>query len=157
MLKAPTVFVSSPSESVGSTTMARRVSASVSMGRFPVTNFRNMLRTLAGNRLPKIPLRRHQWVELNVRLAVLERSYPMELGEGDFRILEALQTEGRLSNQELAERAGMSTSPCWRRVRRLEEVGVIQGYQAQIDRAAVGLGVLAFIRVKINAHSQKEA
>ena len=59
----------------------------------------------------------------------------MELDEGDFRILEALQTEGRLSNQELAERAGMSTSPCWRRVRRLEEVGVIQGYQAQIDRA----------------------
>lgn len=81
----------------------------------------------------------------------------MDLDEGDFRILEALQTEGRLSNQELAERVGMSTSPCWRRVRRLEEVGVIQGYQAQIDRATVGLGVLAFIRVKIDAHSQKEA
>ena len=51
----------------------------------------------------------------------------------------------------------MSTSPCWRRVRRLEEAGVIRGYQAQTDRAAVGLGVLAFIRVKIDAHSHKEA
>jgi DNA-binding Lrp family transcriptional regulator len=76
---------------------------------------------------------------------------------GDVRILRALQAEGRLTNQELAERVGMSTSPCWRRVRRLEESGVIRGYQAIIDRRAVGLGVLAFVRVLIDTHSHDEA
>jgi DNA-binding Lrp family transcriptional regulator len=80
-----------------------------------------------------------------------------DLETGDVRILRALQAEGRLTNQELAERVGISTSPCWRRVRRLEETGVIRGYQAVIDRRKVGLGVLAFIRVKIDSHSDVEA
>jgi len=72
-------------------------------------------------------------------------------------LLRALQAEGRLTNQELAERVGMSTSPCWRRVRRLEEAGVIRGYQAVLDRRKVGLGVLAFVRVGIDRHSEEEA
>ncbi|HEV2675628.1 MAG TPA: Lrp/AsnC family transcriptional regulator, partial [Aliidongia sp.] len=59
--------------------------------------------------------------------------------------------------QELAERVGMSASPCWRRVKRLEESGVIRGYQAVVDRRAVGLGVLAFVRVLIDTHSHDEA
>lgn len=80
-----------------------------------------------------------------------------ELDGGDIRILRALQADGRLSNQDLADRVGMSTSPCWRRVRRLEETGVIRGYQAVIDRRALGLGVLAFIRVTIDSHSRDEA
>ena len=81
----------------------------------------------------------------------------MKFERGDARILEALQKEGRLTNQELAERVGMSSSPCWRRVKRLEETGVIRGYQAVIDRRAIGLGVLAFVRVLIDTHSHSEA
>ncbi|EJZ21277.1 Lrp/AsnC family transcriptional regulator [Rhizobium sp. Pop5] len=81
----------------------------------------------------------------------------MEFEPGDIRILKALQSEGRLTNQELAERVGMSTSPCWRKVKRLEEAGVIRGYQAVVDRRAVGLGVLAFVRVQIDTHSHDEA
>lgn len=75
----------------------------------------------------------------------------------DMRILAALQEDGRLTNQDLADRVGLSTSPCWRRVRRLEEEGVIQGYKAVLDRRQLGLGVLAFIRVKIDSHSEAEA
>lgn len=75
----------------------------------------------------------------------------------DIRILEALQGDGRLTNQALAEDVGLSTSPCWRRVRQLEETGVIDGYRAALDRQKIGLGVLAFVRVKIDSHSEAEA
>jgi Lrp/AsnC family transcriptional regulator, leucine-responsive regulatory protein len=80
-----------------------------------------------------------------------------ELDAGDLRILKVLQTEGRLTNQELADKVGLSTSPCWRRVKRLEESGVIKGYQAVLDRRRLGLGVLAFIRIGIDSHSEAEA
>ena len=79
------------------------------------------------------------------------------LEPADIRILEGLQEDGRLTNQALSERVGLSTSPSWRRVRQPEENGVIQGYRAVLDRRAVGLGVLAFIRVKIDSHSAEEA
>jgi Lrp/AsnC family transcriptional regulator, leucine-responsive regulatory protein len=81
----------------------------------------------------------------------------IKLEAGDIRILRALQVDGRLTNQELAEKVGMSTSPCWRRVRRLEEAGVIRGYEAVLDRRALDLGVLAFVRVTIDSHSRDEA
>lgn len=75
----------------------------------------------------------------------------------DIKILTTLQQEGQLTNQALAEHVGMSTSACWRRVRQLEEAGIIQGYRAVFDRRKIGLGVLAFIRVKIDGHSAEEA
>ncbi|QHB33766.1 Lrp/AsnC family transcriptional regulator [Yersinia canariae] len=75
----------------------------------------------------------------------------------DIKILKQLQRAGRMTNQELADKVGMATSPCWRRVRQLEESGVITGYQANIDRRKIGLGILAFIRVKIDSHSEEEA
>lgn len=75
----------------------------------------------------------------------------------DVRILTALQADGRLTNQDLADHVGLSTSPCWRRVRKLEDDGVIQGYKAVLDRRKLGLGVLAFVRVKIDSHSETEA
>ncbi len=75
----------------------------------------------------------------------------------DCRILDALQTEGRLTNVELAERVAMSTSPCWRRVRQLEAGGVIKGYRAELDRRRLGLGVLAFVSVQIDSHGDAEA
>ena len=64
----------------------------------------------------------------------------------DARILAALQQDGRMTNQTLAEHLGMSASPCWRRVRQLEEHRFIQGYRAVLDRRKIGLGVMVFIR-----------
>jgi DNA-binding Lrp family transcriptional regulator len=75
----------------------------------------------------------------------------------DLRILEALQADGRLTNQALSEQVGLATSPCWRRVHHLEETGVIRRYRADLSRQRLGLGVLAFIRVKIDSHSATEA
>ncbi|MBO9400442.1 MULTISPECIES: Lrp/AsnC family transcriptional regulator [unclassified Shimia] len=79
------------------------------------------------------------------------------LDAADKRILAALQAEGRLSNADLAEATGMSTSPCWRRTRRLEEQGYIKGYRADIDRKQIGLGVLVFVTIQIDTHSAEEA
>nr|WP_319485336.1 Lrp/AsnC family transcriptional regulator [uncultured Cohaesibacter sp.] len=81
----------------------------------------------------------------------------MSYSSADTRILKALQEDGRLTNQTLADKVGLSTSPCWRKVRQLEDSGVIDGYSARINRRAVGLGVLAFIRVKIDSHSEEES
>ena len=58
--------------------------------------------------------------------------------EQDQRILAQLQKEGRATNQELADAVGMSTSACWRRVRALEESGVISGYAALVEREQAG-------------------
>ena len=69
------------------------------------------------------------------------------LDKFDWAILNELQTNGRLTNAELAQRVGLSAAPCWRRVRALEESGVIKGYRADIDRQKVGLDVLAFVRL----------
>lgn len=80
-----------------------------------------------------------------------------KLDPADLRILRLLQAEGRLTNQELAERAGLSASHCWRRTRALEEAGLVQGYAARLDRRGLGLGVLAFVRVVIESHSAAEA
>lgn len=79
------------------------------------------------------------------------------LDAADRRIIEVLQSEGRLSNVELAERVAMATSPCWRRVRQLEAAGIVKGYRAEIDRRKVGLGVLAFISVEIDSHTEADA
>jgi Lrp/AsnC family leucine-responsive transcriptional regulator len=69
------------------------------------------------------------------------------LDKFDLAILNELQTDGRLSNAELASRVGLSAAPCWRRVRALEESGFIKGYRAEIDRHKIGLDVLAFVRL----------
>ena len=65
----------------------------------------------------------------------------------DIAILRELQADARLSNAELAARIGLSAAPTWRRMKWLEEQGVITGYRAEIDRRKIGLGVLAFVRV----------
>jgi Lrp/AsnC family leucine-responsive transcriptional regulator len=73
----------------------------------------------------------------------------LPLDRTDVRILEVLQNEGRLSNQEVAERVSLSPSPCLRRIKRLEEQGVIRGYVALVDAEKVGLGLLAYVSVKL--------
>ncbi len=67
----------------------------------------------------------------------------------DRRILDRLQENGRVSNVELANDVGISSSPCWRRVRELERRGVISGYVALVDAAAVGLPVSVFVQVTL--------
>lgn len=81
----------------------------------------------------------------------------MALNPTDMKILEILQDDARVTNQVLAEKINLSASPCWRKVRRLEEEEVIQGYRAVLDRKKIGLGVMVFIRVVIDSHSQAEA
>jgi Lrp/AsnC family leucine-responsive transcriptional regulator len=71
----------------------------------------------------------------------------------DRRILEVLQTDAQLSNVELAERVGLSPSPCLRRVKLLEAQGLIGGYVALLDRRKIGLGVMAFVEVQMDRHS----
>lgn len=75
----------------------------------------------------------------------------------DRRILDQLQRDGRLTNLELAERVGLSPSPCLRRVRILEEAGVIEGYAAKVNRRKVGLGLTIFIAMNLERHSDVEA
>lgn len=73
----------------------------------------------------------------------------------DLRILRDLRDRGRMTNVELARRAGISPPPCLRRVRALERAGCIRGYHADIDPAALGFGVTVFANVGL--HSQAEA
>lgn len=77
----------------------------------------------------------------------------MELDRFDRQILEILQREGRLSNQELAERIGLSPSPCLRRVRSLEEAGLISGYRATVDARKLGLTLTALVYISMDVHT----
>jgi Lrp/AsnC family transcriptional regulator, leucine-responsive regulatory protein len=77
----------------------------------------------------------------------------MNLDRYDRMILEALQQDGRLSNQDLAERIGLSPSPCLRRVRALEQAGLIVGYRALVDPKALGLPLMALIHISMDQHT----
>lgn len=77
----------------------------------------------------------------------------LELDRYDRRILEVLQQDGRISNQDLAERIGLSPSPCLRRVRALEENGVIAGYRAIVEAKQLGLTLLALIHISMDRHT----
>ena len=81
----------------------------------------------------------------------------MPLDSVDRRILDVLQVEGRVSNVALAERVHLSASPCLRRVKALEDDGVIAGYRAVLDREAVGLGLTVFVEIKVEGHSDRVA
>ncbi len=74
----------------------------------------------------------------------------------DRSILAALDKHGRITNAELAARVGLSPSPCLRRVRRLEETGVIRGYQALIDPAAIGRSLRVFAGVRLARHARAD-
>ncbi|GLH82516.1 transcriptional regulator [Bradyrhizobium sp. SSBR45G] len=75
----------------------------------------------------------------------------------DLKILAALQDDGRLTNQELADLAGLSASQCSRRRMRLEEDGVIAGYRAQLASQALGFELIAFIQITLATHSPDNA
>jgi len=71
----------------------------------------------------------------------------------DRKILAILQADGQLTNQEVAERINLSPSPCLRRIKRLEESGVIRKYVALLEPAKIGLGLLAYVNVRLEKHS----
>ena len=75
----------------------------------------------------------------------------------DRRILAALQADGRLSNVDLADKVGLSPSPCLRRVTRLEREGHLEGYRAMLGRKRIGLGLTVFVGVKIEGHADDRA
>ncbi len=77
----------------------------------------------------------------------------MKLDRYDRRILEVLQREGRISNQDLADRIGLSPSPCLRRVRTLESSGLITGYRALLDARKLGLTLLALVHISMDRHT----
>ena len=81
---------------------------------------------------------------------------PPTLDAIDRKILGILQEEGRISAQELAERVGLTASPCLRRLRLLEESGVIRRYVAVVDQQAVGLPVSVFVSVKLERQREEE-
>ena len=80
----------------------------------------------------------------------------MELDKLDISILEAIQMDGRLSNRDLAKKVSLSPSPSWRRLRALEEAGVINHYTAVVDRELVGLSIMGFAHVTLHDHSSEK-
>ncbi|OEC60916.1 Lrp/AsnC family transcriptional regulator [Pseudomonas sp. ENNP23] len=79
---------------------------------------------------------------------------PLELDAYDRRILDLLQEDAGLSTAEIAERVGLSQSPCWRRIQRLKEEGVIRRQVTLLDRRKIGLNAQIFAQVKLNAHGR---
>jgi len=77
----------------------------------------------------------------------------MKLDRYDHQILTILQEEGRISNQELADRIGLSPSPCLRRVQAIEKAGLITGYRALVDAKALGLSLMAIIQISMDQHT----
>lgn len=77
------------------------------------------------------------------------------LDRTDTLILKRMQEDGRLSNAKLSGELAMSETPCWRRLKRLEELGYIQSYQANLDRRKLGLGVLAFVQLTCTQHDRE--
>jgi Lrp/AsnC family leucine-responsive transcriptional regulator len=77
----------------------------------------------------------------------------MTLDRYDRQILEILQVEGRINNQDLADRIGLSPSPCLRRVRALEESGLVVGYHARLDARKLGLTLMALVHISMDLHT----
>ena len=80
----------------------------------------------------------------------------LSLDDIDHKLIAALQGNCRLTVQELADRVGLSASPCARRVRLLEKAGIIKGYVAVIDQAKVGLPISIFVSVKLERQREEE-
>lgn len=77
-----------------------------------------------------------------------------DLDRVDFDILKGVQRDGRLSNAKLALQLSLSETPCWRRLKRLEEEGYIESYQANLDRRKLGFGVMAFVQLSCTEHDE---
>ncbi|WP_425082014.1 Lrp/AsnC family transcriptional regulator [Ruegeria arenilitoris] len=74
----------------------------------------------------------------------------------DRQIIRALQRDGRITNQNLADEVNLSPSPCLRRVKNLEANGVIKGYSADVDAAAYGMAITVFVRIRLERHNETD-
>jgi len=99
--------------------------------------------------------RLHMWKFTMKSSSTTKQRTKADLDLADRKILSILRSEGRLTVNELANRVGLSSSPCWSRVRHLEEIGVIKHYSAVIDHIAIGLKDLVFIEVTLDKHDDK--
>jgi Lrp/AsnC family leucine-responsive transcriptional regulator len=79
----------------------------------------------------------------------------MKLDKFDLAILAALQQDARISLQELSSQVGLTSSPCWARIKRMEEDGVIEGYTVQVNAAKVGLADTVIVQVTLDDHSDQ--
>ena len=79
----------------------------------------------------------------------------IKLDRLDLDILAALQADARISLNELSQRVGLTSSPCWTRIRRMEQAGVIQGYTVRVNSQAVGLGETVIVQVTLDSHSDE--
>ena len=87
--------------------------------------------------------------EYDINDQLMKQTSPETLDDADRRILDLLQREGRASHVELADVAHLSAPQCFRRVKRLEEAGIIEGYGARLSRTALGFSVVAFVSVTL--------
>lgn len=78
------------------------------------------------------------------------------LDSKDRQLIRALQANGRMTNQDLAEQINLSPSPCLRRLRILEESGTIRGYSAEVDAKAYGLPITVFVRIRLERHNEED-
>jgi len=79
----------------------------------------------------------------------------IRLDRMDKAIIAALQADGRISNAQLAEQIGLSPSPCWQRVRKLEKAGIISGYTAVIDSSRLGISEIVIVEVVLDRHDDE--
>ena len=75
------------------------------------------------------------------------------MDEMDLRILRILQDDSRLSISQIGRRVGLSPSPCWKRIKRMEKEGIIKGQTATLDAQRLGLGLIVFVSIKTGEHS----
>lgn len=85
----------------------------------------------------------------------MQKDATLVLDRKDRAILDLLQRDARMPLQQLAERVGLTTTPCWKRVKALEAAGVITGYGATVDRARVGLGLAVLAEINLTQHSER--
>ena len=78
-----------------------------------------------------------------------------DLDDHDIQLLHLLQKDAKISTQDLADHVNLSPSPCWRRVRKLEDSGIIERYVTLLDRRKLGLNTLAFVHVSLIEHSEQ--
>jgi DNA-binding Lrp family transcriptional regulator len=85
-----------------------------------------------------------------------ENRFQMELDDRDRQLLKLLQQDSRIANADLAERTGMSTSSCWRRIKAFEEAGIIETYAAVVRPEKLGLSFQAIVHVQLTRHNPEE-
>jgi Lrp/AsnC family transcriptional regulator, leucine-responsive regulatory protein len=111
--------------------------------------FMRAIRQTVGQKSPKMPKSQ------NKRSAQRANAKLPTFDLMDRKILSALRTDGRLTVNELAAEVGLSQSPCWTRLKRLESSGAIQRYVAILDHKAIGLANIVFVEVTLNKHDDK--